>query len=76
MADTETAEALTAEAADEVSETEAGAGVEEAAEATATEAVEPTEAMDVTGTADSVEIPKQQSAEVAADNEAGEGART
>ncbi|XUL91556.1 hypothetical protein ACQ86D_37255 [Streptomyces galilaeus] len=63
----ETAEDLTAEAADEVSETEAGADAQEAAETTATEAV---------GAADGVEIPKQQSAEEAADNEAGEGART
>ncbi|MFF5300856.1 hypothetical protein ACFY5F_16005 [Streptomyces sp. NPDC013161] len=73
MTDTETAEALTAEAADEVSETEAGAGVEEAAETTATEAVATGESVDAV---DSVEIPKQQSAQVAADNEAGEGART
>ncbi|MEV6508315.1 hypothetical protein AB0M61_19630 [Streptomyces sp. NPDC051642] len=73
MADTETVEALTAEAADEVSETEAGAGVEEAADPTATEAVATGESVDAV---DSVEIPKQQSVEVAADNEAGEGART
>ncbi|WP_328678106.1 hypothetical protein [Streptomyces sp. NBC_00343] len=73
MADTETVEALTAEAADEVSETEAGAGVEEVAEATATEAIATGESVDAVG---SVEIPQQQSAEVAADNEAGEGART
>ncbi|WP_327400850.1 hypothetical protein [Streptomyces sp. NBC_01288] len=73
MADTQTVEALTAEAADEVSETEAGAGVEEAAETTAKEAVLTGESVDAV---DSVEIPKQQSAEVAADNEAGEGART
>ncbi|MFI6408069.1 hypothetical protein [Streptomyces sp. NPDC050548] len=66
-AGTETAEDRTAGAADEVSETEAGAGVQEAARTTATEAV---------GAADGVEIPKQQSAEEAADNEAGEGART
>ncbi|WP_405863974.1 hypothetical protein [Streptomyces sp. NBC_01515] len=73
MADTETVEALTAAEADEVSETEAGAGVEEVAETTATEAVATGESVDAV---DSVEIPKQQSAEVAADNEAGEGART
>ncbi|MFI5886264.1 hypothetical protein [Streptomyces sp. NPDC051554] len=73
MTDTETVEAPTAEAADEVSETEAGAGVEESAETTATEAVATGESADA---GDSVEIPKQQSAEVAADNEAGEGART
>lgn len=68
--DTQPAEDRTAEAADEVSETEAGAGVQEAAETTATEVVEAADGVD------SVEIPKQQSAEAAADNEAGEGART
>ncbi|WP_405990389.1 hypothetical protein [Streptomyces sp. NBC_00986] len=73
MTDTATAEAPTAEAADEVSETEAGAGVEEAAETRATEAVATGESVDAV---DSVEIPKQQSAQAAADNEAGEGART
>ncbi|MER7929874.1 hypothetical protein ABTY96_43235 [Streptomyces sp. NPDC096057] len=73
MTDTETAETLPAEAADEVSGTEAGAGVEEAAETTAPEAVATAGSADA---ADGVEIPKQQSAEVAADNEAGEGART
>ncbi|MEV0740474.1 hypothetical protein AB0I51_32115 [Streptomyces sp. NPDC050549] len=67
QAGAETAEDLTAEVADEVSETEAGADAQEAVETTATEAV---------GAADGVEIPKQQSAEVAADNGAGEGART
>jgi hypothetical protein len=65
--DTQPAEDRTVEAAGEVSESEAGAGVQEAAETTATEVVE---------AADGVEIPKQQSAEAAADNEAGEGART
>ncbi|MBK3580150.1 hypothetical protein JHN63_41455 [Streptomyces sp. MBT65] len=67
QADRQTAEPLTADTTDEVSETDAGAGVQEAAGTTATEAVE---------AADGVEIPKQQSAEEAADNEAGEGART
>ncbi|MGX9884754.1 hypothetical protein [Streptomyces sp. NPDC002276] len=66
-ADRETAEDFSAEPADEVSEAEAGAGVQEAAKTTATEAL---------AAADGVEIPKQQSAEEAADNEAGEGART
>ena len=70
QAGTQTAEDLTAEAADEVSETEAGAGGQEAAETTATEAVGAADGVD------SVEIPKQQSAEEAADNEAGEAART
>jgi len=70
QADAQTAESLTAEAADEVSETEAGARVQEAAETTATEAVGAADGVD------SVEIPKQQSAEAAADNEAGESART
>ncbi|MFJ9899688.1 hypothetical protein ACIQPR_40785 [Streptomyces sp. NPDC091280] len=67
-ADTETAGDLASEAAgaaEQVSETEAGAGVQEA-----------TAAKEAAGAADGVEIPKQQSAEVAADNEAGEGART
>jgi hypothetical protein len=73
VTDTETAAAPTAEAAAEVSGTEAGAGVEEAAGTTATEAVATAGSADA---ADGVEIPKQQSAEVAADNEAGEGART
>ncbi|MFG2371918.1 hypothetical protein ACGFY9_10630 [Streptomyces sp. NPDC048504] len=73
MTDTETAEALTSGAADEVSETKAGAGAEEAAETTATETVATGGSVDAV---DSVEIPKQQSAEVAADSEAGEGART
>ncbi|WP_416960186.1 hypothetical protein [Streptomyces sp. Agncl-13] len=73
QAGTQTAGPLTAEAADEATETEAGTGAEDTVETTATEAVETVEAADAV---DSVEIPKQQSAEVAADNEAGEGART
>jgi hypothetical protein len=70
QADTQTAEPLTAEAAEVAAEAEAGTAGEDTAETTVTETVE---AADVV---DGVEIPKQQSAEEAADNEAGEGART
>jgi len=76
QADAQTAEDLTAEAADEVSESEAGAGVQEAAGTKEPEAGEPVEAAGAADGVDSVEIPKQQSAVEAADNEAGEGART
>ncbi|MEW2633602.1 gliding motility protein [Streptomyces sp. NPDC048389] len=53
----------------------AGAPAEEPSEATGGSA--PAEAaVDGSGPAEAVEIPKQQSAEDAADSEAGEGART
>ena len=59
-----------------MSETEAGAGVQEAAGTTAPKAGETVDAAGAADGVDSVEIPKQQSAAEAADNEAGEGART
>ncbi|TQJ90468.1 hypothetical protein [Streptomyces sp. SLBN-31] len=57
--------------AEEAAEAKGSAGTEERAgtESTATEARE-------AGSDEGVEIPKQQSAEDAADSEAGEGART
>jgi hypothetical protein len=61
------AESLTAESATVAKE--AKSAETEAAEAEATAAA------DAENTAESVEIPKQQSAEKAADNEAGESAR-
>ncbi|KUO17531.1 hypothetical protein [Streptomyces dysideae] len=70
QADTLSAEPAADEAA-EVTEP-AEAGTEETAGSTATEAVEAVAAESV----ESVEIPQQQSADKAADSEAGEGART
>jgi len=67
QADTLSAEPAADEAA-EVTEP-AEAGTEETAGSTVTEAVEAV-------AAESVEIPQQQSADKAADSEAGEGART
>ena len=72
QADTQTAEPTADEAVGAKESTEAEAGSDSAAEdtdgLTATEAVE--------DTAEGVEIPKQQSAEEAADREVGEGAHT
>ena len=71
-AQTDTAKAEPETEAAEAAETKGTDGAEEAAEPTAeatTEATTPTES-------EGVDIPKQQSTEKAADNEAGEGART
>ncbi|KOU71544.1 hypothetical protein ADK57_11020 [Streptomyces sp. MMG1533] len=81
QAGTPTAEPATQEAAEAKGsvETEAGAKSKTKAEAKAEDAVEETavEAVeDTSGSGEGVEIPKQQSAEEAADSEAGEGART
>ncbi|MEU9269448.1 hypothetical protein AB0E04_28905 [Streptomyces sp. NPDC048251] len=54
---------------------EAGPGAEKAGNAAEPETEKTTEPVAVAGT-DGVEIPRQQSAEEAADSEAGEGART
>ncbi|MFB7647780.1 hypothetical protein ACFW17_30765 [Streptomyces sp. NPDC058961] len=78
------AEASTEEAAGSTltAEPEAGAGSDTAGEAAAAEARELSEGAEEPGAAEpaeaaaeGVEIPKQQSAEAAADNEAGEGVR-
>lgn len=66
----ETAEASPQEEAAVTSADESAEGEEKAAEASDTADTEPEAA-----TAEGVEIPKQQSAEEAADNEAGESAR-
>ena len=61
---------MAGDATEDVTEEPAGAGTPEAPEAV--------KAVDAAAAADpveSVDIPKQQSAEEAADNEAGEGAR-
>ncbi|MET8680535.1 gliding motility protein [Streptomyces sp. NPDC004647] len=55
--------------------TEAAAPATLTAESAEAAAVEETGAAESPGTADAVEIPKQQSAEEAADSEAGEGVR-
>ncbi|MFF5315050.1 hypothetical protein [Streptomyces massasporeus] len=71
-AQTDTAKAGPETGAAEAAETKGTDGAEEAAEPTAeatTEDSTPTES-------EGVDIPKQQSTEKAADNEAGEGART
>ncbi|MER5181924.1 hypothetical protein ABT009_26820 [Streptomyces sp. NPDC002896] len=70
-----TEEASTAEAPAELLTAGSGAEAEEAKGSSEAE-TEATPAADAEkNTAESVEIPKQQSAEEAADNEAGEGAR-
>ncbi|GGY53656.1 hypothetical protein [Streptomyces xanthochromogenes] len=78
------AEASTEEAAGSTltAEPEAGASPDTSAETSAAEAHEVSEDTDESGAAEpaeaaaeGVEIPKQQSAEAAADNEAGEGVR-
>lgn len=56
----------------EAAETKGTDGAEEAAEATADATTEASQSTEAEG----VDIPKQQSTEKAADNEAGEGART
>ncbi|MDN0197557.1 hypothetical protein [Streptomyces sp. S.PNR 29] len=67
QADTPAAGSEAEEAAEGKGTAEAGAG--EAVKPAATEAAEDTDS-------DGVEIPRQQSADEAVDNEAGEGART
>ncbi|MEU6545063.1 hypothetical protein [Streptomyces sp. NPDC046859] len=59
------------------SEPEAGSGTAESSGRAEAEAAAPAAAADSdgTGTDDGVEIPKQQSADEAADSDAGEGAR-
>jgi hypothetical protein len=70
-----TAEAGTGTGAEGETQVEPQAEVGETAAAKDTDGSTATEAVEDAGT-DSVEIPKQQSADEAADHEAGEGART
>ncbi|WP_258539654.1 hypothetical protein [Streptomyces ipomoeae] len=74
---TATAAETEAEGAGKTDKAEDEAGPEASAVETdaADGATEPEAGDDETGAADEVEIPKQQTAEQAADNEAGEGAR-
>ncbi|MFF7733877.1 hypothetical protein [Streptomyces sp. NPDC007984] len=72
-AQTDTAKAGETEAA-EAAETKGTDGAEEAAEPTAEAAQASTSS--TSSESEGVDIPKQQSTEKAADNEAGEGART
>ncbi|MEU9574639.1 hypothetical protein AB0D62_33165 [Streptomyces massasporeus] len=71
-AQTDTAKAGPETAAAEAAETKGTDGAEEAAEPTAEATSEASKSTESEG----VDIPKQQSTEKAADNEAGEGART
>ncbi|MFF8018419.1 hypothetical protein [Streptomyces sp. NPDC007929] len=75
-AQTDTAKAGETEAA-EAAETKGTDGAEETAEPTAEAAQASTSSTSSTSSeSEGVDIPKQQSTEKAADNEAGEGART
>ncbi|MER5576774.1 hypothetical protein [Streptomyces massasporeus] len=71
-AQTDTAKAEPETEAAEAAETKGTDGAEEAAEPTAEATTEASTSTESEG----VDIPKQQSTEKAADNEAGEGART
>ncbi|MFF5847476.1 hypothetical protein ACIP4T_38360 [Streptomyces massasporeus] len=71
-AQTDTAKAGPETEAAEAAETKGTDGAEEAAEPTAEATTEASTSTESEG----VDIPKQQSTEKAADNEAGEGART
>ncbi|KJK39694.1 hypothetical protein UK15_11770 [Streptomyces variegatus] len=73
-AQTDTAKAGPEAQAAEAAETKGIEGAEEAAEPAGEAAAEVTESEGVES--EGVDIPKQQSTEKAADNEAGEGART
>ncbi|MFE5757907.1 hypothetical protein ACIP4Q_33740 [Streptomyces massasporeus] len=74
-AQTDTAKAGPETEAAEAAETKGTDGAEEAAEPTAEATTEASKSTDSTES-EGVDIPKQQSTEKAADNEAGEGART
>ncbi|GGV83406.1 hypothetical protein ABZ178_29700 [Streptomyces massasporeus] len=71
-AQTDTAKAGPETEAADAAETKGTAGAEEAAEPTAEATTEASTSTESEG----VDIPKQQSTEKAADNDAGEGART